>query len=123
MTIGALNFNHVNVTVPAELEERAKQFYKKVVGLPEIPKPAGTRQSMGAWYQLGDVQLHLSVEEGTHVESRRHVGYQVSDIDAAERQFKTAGVEIIPDTRPVAGQTRFYVRDPGGNLLEIIQLL
>jgi catechol 2,3-dioxygenase-like lactoylglutathione lyase family enzyme len=32
-----------------------------------------------------------------------------------------AGIEIIPDERPIAGQPRFYVRDPGGNLIEIAQ--
>jgi uncharacterized DUF497 family protein len=27
----------------------------------------------------------------------------------------------VPDPRPAAGTPRFYVRDPGGNLLEITQ--
>ena len=122
MTIGIIAVSHVNVTVPAALEEAAKSFYREVLGLPQIPKPLGTRQDMGAWYQLGDMQLHLSIEDDVHNEtSDRHVCYQVADIGTANLQFRIAGVDVIPDPRPVAGQSRFFVRDPGGNLLEITQ--
>ncbi len=121
MGIGIISCNHVNVTVPAQLEDAAKQFYGSVLGLTEIPKPVGSRQNMGAWYQLGDLQVHLSVEDGIEQLSERHVCYQVADIKTAESAFTNAGVELISDKRPVAGQSRFYVRDPGGNLLEIVQ--
>ena len=122
MTIGIIKVNHVNVTVPAALETAAKHFYRGVLGLEEIPKPLGTRQDMGAWYQLGGMQLHLSVEDDVQNEvSDAHVCYQVADIASANLQFRNAGVDVIPDPRPVAGQSRFFVRDPGGNLLEITQ--
>jgi catechol 2,3-dioxygenase-like lactoylglutathione lyase family enzyme len=114
--------SHVNVTVPAHLEAAAKTFYQRVLGLKEIPKPAGTRQNVGAWYELGGVQLHLSVEEKvTNAASDRHVCYVVADVAVAERHLRNAGTEIIPDPRPIAGVKRFYVRDPGGNLIEITQ--
>ena len=122
MTIGIIGVSHVNVTVPAPLEAAAKDFYEGVLGLAQIPKPEGTRQNMGAWYQLGDLQLHLSVEDDVQNEvSDRHVCYQVADIAVADLRFRNAGVEIIADGRPVRGQSRFFVRDPGGNLLEITQ--
>jgi catechol 2,3-dioxygenase-like lactoylglutathione lyase family enzyme len=114
--------SHVNVTVPAEEEDAAKTFYKTVLGLKEIPKPAGTRQNIGAWYELGGVQLHLSVEEKvTNAASDRHVCYVVADLAEAERHLHDAGTEVIPDPRPMAGVKRFYVRDPGGNLIEITE--
>ena len=122
MSIGVLRVNHVNVTVPASLETAAKHFYNAVLGLEEIPKPAGTRQNLGAWYHLGDLQLHLSIEEDVQNEtSGAHVCYQVADSALARRKFLDAGIAVIPDPRPVAGQSRFFVRDPGGNLLEITQ--
>lgn len=122
MPIDIIQVNHVNVTVPAALESAAKHFYGVVLGLQEIPKPEGTRQNMGAWYDLGGMQLHLSLEDGVANElSDRHVCYQVADIAAAELNFREAGVEIIADGRPVHGQSRFFVRDPGGNMLEITQ--
>lgn len=113
---------HVNVTVPAKDEAAAKEFYGTVLGLKELPKPAGTRQDVGAWYELGGVQLHLSVEENvTSTASDRHVCYVVADVALAERHLRDSGVEIIPDPRPIVGLKRFYVRDPGGNLIEIVQ--
>ncbi len=112
---------HVNVTVPAKDEAAAKEFYGIALGLRELPKPAGTRQNVGAWYELGGVQLHLSVEEKvTNAASCGHVCYVVADVAVAERHLRDSGVEIIPDPRPIAGVKRFYVRDPGGNLIEIV---
>ncbi|MFN2498603.1 MAG: VOC family protein [Pyrinomonadaceae bacterium] len=113
---------HVNVTVPAEKEDEAKTFYEGVLGLRQIPKPPGTRQNVGAWYELGGVQLHLSVEEkNTNAASDRHVCYVVENIEVAERHMRAEGTEIISDPSPIAGVNRFYVRDPGGNLIEITE--
>ncbi len=113
--------HHINVTVPAELEAATKEFYGSVLGLQQVPKPAASRQS-GAWYQIGAVQLHLSVEDEVGGSpSSRHVCFTVDDLAATEKRFREAGVEIVPDARPVPGSLRFYVRDPGGNQLEIVQ--
>jgi catechol 2,3-dioxygenase-like lactoylglutathione lyase family enzyme len=113
--------HHVNVTVPAQLEAAAKDFYGAVLGLRQVPKPPTSRQS-GAWYQIGLNQLHLSVdakEDGAP--SSGHVCFAVSHLAEAERKFRNAGVEIIADPQPNPNSPRFYVRDPGGNLLEIVQ--
>ena len=91
------------------------------MGLPQVPKPAAARQS-GAWSQIGATQIHLSVaDEPRGPLSSRHICLAVVDLAAAEKQFRAAGVEIIPDPRPMPGTPRFYVRDPGGNQLEIVQ--
>jgi len=117
------SLHHVNVTVPRSLEAEAKHFYGVVMGLQEVPKPEASRGRGGAWYQLGPMQLHLSIEEplGENCTSKRHVCYTVSDLGHAEDRFRRAGVEILPDDMPTPGWSRFYVRDPGGNRLEIAQ--
>ena len=115
--------HHVNVTVPKSLEDAAKHFYGVVMGLEEVPKPESSRGRGGAWYQLGEMQLHLSIESafGNDRISKRHVCYTVRNLAEAEAQFRSAGVEILPDDQPTPGWSRFYVRDPGGNRLEIAQ--
>src|SRR5882724_9642546 len=124
MSIDIIKVNHINVTVPAALESAAKQFYGEVLGRKEIQKPEGARQNMGAWFELGSLQLHLPVEDDVANEkSDRHVCYQVADVAAADLHFRNAGIEIIADGRPVRGQSRFFVRDPGGNLIDIVQKL
>jgi catechol 2,3-dioxygenase-like lactoylglutathione lyase family enzyme len=113
--------HHVNVTVPTELEAPAKHFYAVVLGLKQIPKPSTSRQS-GAWFEIGETQLHLSVEDESRGQlSSGHICFAISDLAEAEQRFREAGVEIIPDPRPNPASPRYYVRDPGGNLLEIAQ--
>ena len=115
--------HHVNVTVPKSLEDAAKHFYGVVMGLQEVPKPEDSRGRGGAWYQIGPLQLHLSLETpfAESCISKRHVCYTVANLAESEARFRSAGVEIIPDDQPTPGWSRFYVRDPGGNRLEIAQ--
>jgi len=119
------SIHHVNVTVPRSLEDAAKHFYGVVMGLQEVPKPESSRGRGGAWYQSGTLQLHLSIEGplGENCVSKRHVCYTVANLAEAEERFRSAGVEILPDDQPVPGWKRFYVRDPGGNRLEIAQAI
>jgi catechol 2,3-dioxygenase-like lactoylglutathione lyase family enzyme len=123
MSIEITELNHVNVTVPRSLEAAAKHFYGTVLGLEELPKPEENRKRGGAWYKIGPVQLHLSIDDGGtgQAASRRHVCYVVRDAAASESSFRSAGIEIIPDDRPMEGWKRFYVCDPGGNRIEIAQ--
>ena len=119
MALERVALHHINVTVPGDAEAAAKHFYGNILGLEEIFKPDVSR-SRGAWYQLGAVQLHLSIEDA-QPPSRRHVCYQVRDVAAAERHFRDAGIDILDDERPIAGVQRFFLRDPGGNRIEITQ--
>lgn len=122
MGIGIIEVNHVNVTVPAALEEDARHFYRDVLGLKQIEKPEGTRKYIGAWYQLDRIQLHLSIEDDApNHSSDRHVCYLVGDLADAAAKFRNAGIEIISDEQSVRGSSRFFVRDPGGNLIEITE--
>src|SRR5688500_20309066 len=55
--------------------------------------------------------------------SHRHLCYMVEDLEEAERVMREAGAEIIPDDRPFDQWRRFYTRDPGGNFIEVGQLI
>jgi catechol 2,3-dioxygenase-like lactoylglutathione lyase family enzyme len=122
MSIGVVELNHVNIRVSQALEEATRDFYQNVVGLKEIEKPGKSKPGGGAWFACGTAQIHLSLSDGEANEtSKRHICYVVADLAEAENAFRRAGVAIILDDLPVAGWNRFYVRDPGGNLLEIAQ--
>jgi catechol 2,3-dioxygenase-like lactoylglutathione lyase family enzyme len=124
MSLEIIELSHVNVTVPQALAEASKHFYGVILGLQQLEKPLGSRTNVGAWYQLGAVQLHLSIEdEIDNQASDRHVCYAVRDLAAAKQHLSAAGVSVIPDPRPIPGRPRIYVRDPGGNLIEIAQAL
>ena len=120
MTISVISLQHVNIRVSPAAEDASKEFYGNLLGLPEIPKPEDAQARGGAWYQLGLVQLHLSRDgNANNADSQRHICFHVGDLEAARRHLESGGVEILPDDQPIAGMPRFYVRDPGGNLIEI----
>ena len=123
--------DHVQITVAAEVMEATLGFYEKVIGLRRIAK---TNSRTGGWFELDGFQLHVGGEDvprvdgsaggGTSrspVESKRHVCFRVADLAAAERAMRDANVAIIADKDPAPGWSRFYVRDPGGNRVEIAQ--
>lgn len=55
----------------------------------------------------------------------KHVGFLVADLDAAARELRARGVEIVADVTVVepAGVRNFWVRDTAGNLIEFNQWL
>jgi glyoxylase I family protein len=63
-----------HVSLPVADLARSKQFYQEILGLTEIKRPPF--DFPGAWYQLGDRQLHLilhsnsTFREGKMVDSR-----------------------------------------------------
>jgi catechol 2,3-dioxygenase-like lactoylglutathione lyase family enzyme len=119
--------DHVQVTVPRPLVAEALRFYEDVLGLNPIQKPAALAGNGGAWYRLGSFEVHVSPEDGDGGGggrmSKRHVCYVISDLSEAERELARHGVPIIPDHQPIPGWARFYIRDPGGNRIEVAQRL
>ncbi|MHC5596041.1 MAG: VOC family protein [Nostoc sp.] len=116
--------HHIQVTYPLEVENAMLFFYSKVLGLTEIPRPEVIKNDSGAWYKLGDIELHISTEKNANNQaSRRHYCFQVDNLNAFEEHLKGHGVEIIPDQRPLPGYVRFFLRDPGGNRIEIAEVV
>ena len=123
MPLEITELNHIQTTVPSAVEQAAKHFYGAILGLEEIPKPSSPRARTGAWYRCGSVEHHLSVEDlpADNAASKRHVCFMVTDLTEAEAAMREAAIEILPDNQPIQGWRRFYVRDPGGNRIEIAQ--
>ncbi|MFZ1990386.1 MAG: VOC family protein [Alphaproteobacteria bacterium] len=114
----------MQVTVPPELEREAKRFYGEVLGLREIEKPQELKARGGAWYQLGNAQLHLAIDPGANgAGSRRHICLAVNDLEAARAAQKARGLDVIDEPIQADGLARFFLRDPAGNRVEIGQRL
>jgi catechol 2,3-dioxygenase-like lactoylglutathione lyase family enzyme len=123
MAIRVTQIQHVTIYVPRDQQAAAEKFYGEVLNLPRVPRPTafgGERD--GAWYELGGVQLHLSLSDRPadgNLGSVRHVCYMVTDLAEAEAALRAAGAEIVPDPTPFEQWARFFTRDPGGNYIEI----
>ncbi|MBW4687890.1 MAG: VOC family protein [Komarekiella atlantica HA4396-MV6] len=122
---------HIQVTSPPEAENAMLFFYSQILGLPEITKPEVLQANGGAWYVLGDIQIHVGIEKQANNEvSRRHICFRVHNLEAFAKHLQVHGVEIISDRVPpsIADRTlpqcdRFFIRDPGGNRIEIAEFV
>jgi catechol 2,3-dioxygenase-like lactoylglutathione lyase family enzyme len=107
---------HVNLSI--DDVERARRFYGEVLGLEPIARPADAGRA-GCWFRLGEVELHLSLEEGAdNARSKRHVAFEVTDFEAVRARLASAGA-TLEEAKPMAGVRRFFARDPAGNRLEL----
>jgi predicted enzyme related to lactoylglutathione lyase len=117
------SIDHIQVAVPLSVIEQAMTFYGAIFGLERIDKPEALRKNGGAWYRHGSLEIHLSIEDDSSdlTQSKRHLCYVVPDLEEAESELASHGVEIIRDRQLIPGWIRFYIRDPGGNRIEIAQ--
>ena len=127
--------DHMNLQVPPDREEQALSFYGNLIGFRPLKKPDSLGPGGGHFYISEEpwYELHVGVARGTGFRDlsedkplRNHLASKVNDLIAVKKKFADARVEII-ETKPAFSlerdfhQDRFFIRDPGGNLLEILE--
>jgi catechol 2,3-dioxygenase-like lactoylglutathione lyase family enzyme len=114
-----LGFNHLSIG-SKRLEESIR-FYESVLGMERIPTYNFGFKTQ--YMRCGSLQLHI-FELDDHVPVFQHFAVDVDDFHAAYDSAKALGaldsttfrnaVNELPD-----GSVQMYLRDPGGNLVEI----
>ena len=113
--------HHVQITVPPSAEDAARAFYVDVLGLAEILKPASLAGRGGLWLSVGDVELHIGIEDGVDWQATKaHMAFAVTDLPAWRSRLEAAGCAILDDI-PIPGHDRLETRDPFGNRLELTE--
>jgi catechol 2,3-dioxygenase-like lactoylglutathione lyase family enzyme len=118
MSIGITSIDHVQIAAPKALEAATIAFYRDVLGLKEIPKPEELRGRGGAWFQTGNLQMHIGIDPESWPKSKRHVCFLVPDLAKAKADITSKGVKIEEEST-AEGLSRFFIRDPSGNRVEI----
>lgn len=111
--------HHVSILVPDM--EAAVAFYRDALGLKEVVRPSNFVTPV-RWFELGEQQIHLIPADEADAISPRHFAVHVDDCQAARATMAARGV-AVQETVPIAGADRFFISDPAGNNLEIIQWL
>jgi glyoxylase I family protein len=114
-----------HVTVCVRDLERAKRFYGDVLGLVELERPPFPFD--GAWYALGDRQLHLIVNHAarTFRETAQadgldaHFALRISDYENMLERLRTSGIDTLESRVNPTPWSQLYVADPDGNVLEL----
>jgi catechol 2,3-dioxygenase-like lactoylglutathione lyase family enzyme len=109
--------DHVSVLITDV--ERSRRFYRDLLGLKQINKPR-TFDFVVVWFDLGNQHLHLLLKDRPDTLSPRHFALRVPDAAMARRYFQEHGV-ATQETTPIPGADRFFIADPDGNRIEIIQ--
>ena len=123
MGIEIETLHHVSLSV-RDLE-RARAFYGGVLGLREIERPAF--DFPGAWFALGDRQLHLIVHTAprslrgtTEVDPRDgHFALRVKNPRDALARLRANGVEVRDNPRNATPWEQVHFTDPDGNVIEL----
>jgi catechol 2,3-dioxygenase-like lactoylglutathione lyase family enzyme len=123
-----------HVSLPVSDLARSKRFYATVLGLTEIARPPF--DFPGAWYRLGDRQLHLIGKSASAtyrgdklIDSRDiHFAIRVRSLRAALQALREAGFDeraedellrIKVSLKATAGFPQIYILDPDRHVIEI----
>lgn len=114
--IKAKSFSHVAVRISDV--DRAKNFYERMLGLKTLPRP--DFGFGGAWYGVGDNQIHLisSHGRGGIDPLGPHLALEVEDFDATRAALKEQGIEFLEAPSKLAGR-QLWILDPDGNTIEL----
>ncbi len=113
---------HINhVSIGAEDLQDSVQFYTEIFGAEPIDTP-----NFGfpvQWLRIGGLQLHVFQRPGL-APTYHHVALAVDDFEAVFRATRARGIHDSATmgahlNELPSGQVQLYIRDPGGNLVEV----
>ena len=111
--------DHVQLAMPAGREDEARDFYSRLLGIPEKGKPAELAKRGGVWFENDSVKIHLGVEADFRAARKAHPALLVRDLHGLVERLRRAGIDVVDDA--LAGHHRVYVSDPFGNRLELME--
>jgi catechol 2,3-dioxygenase-like lactoylglutathione lyase family enzyme len=116
---------HVSIHRPSgeASTQAARDFYGDVVGLTEVAVPETLAGRDLIWYQLGNTELHVFIEDFADGGGQEHhLCIAVEDVEAMRLRLEAEG-HATRDTTPIPGRPRFFCHDPFGNLVEFTTIL
>ena len=108
---------HVALEVEPSRVDECLRFYA-LIGFQQVEPPASLRQR-AAWVEREGTQVHLLFADDPHALPAGHVAVVVEDWQSALERLREAGHEV-DSRREHWGSPRAYVRDPAGNLVELM---
>lgn len=114
-----LAIDHVQIAMPAGGEEAARKFYRDIVGLAELPKPAALATRGGCWFAIGGQQLHLGIDPDFRPARKAHVAMRVDGLTALRDRLSVAAFRVT-DIEMIEDVPRFFSDDPFGNRIEFV---
>lgn len=118
-TVPFTAIDHVQLAIPQGAENTARQFYGEVLGMVELPKPAELAKRGGCWFESGEVQIHLGIENDFRAAKKAHPALRCHDYAGFVERLRGAGVEVT-EANDIPGVRRCHIHDPFGNRIELV---
>jgi putative intracellular protease/amidase/predicted enzyme related to lactoylglutathione lyase len=111
--------------------DRSLNYYEKVFGADILSRGDGNAPgylrlantwmilNVGGGPTADKPSVTLSVPDPDHINSFMNI--RVADIQACYKSWKSRGAEFITEPIPKYGETRCYIRDPDGYIIEVGQ--
>jgi catechol 2,3-dioxygenase-like lactoylglutathione lyase family enzyme len=112
--------DHVQLAMPVGAEDRAREFYHGVLGIPEVPKPPHLAQRGGCWFECGELKVHLGADPDFRAARKAHPAFLVGSLKSLADRLQVLGYAVRTD-EAIAGRARIQVDDPFGNRIEFVQ--
>ena len=120
--IGLKRLHHVSFAV-ADLSA-SKRFFGEVLGLPEDERP--NFNFPGAWYAVGDRQIHLIQESGAGRAVREdlgradHLAMEVADLEVVKALLNENAIPFTEGSNQSLGMSQAFCSDPDGHTIEFV---
>lgn len=115
---------HAAVTFPPGREDAIHDFYGVTLALSLTPVPPEVAHLGWIWFATDDpgVELHFIPDDAAPDPTRRHhFCLEVEDLAAVRERLGAAGAEVMEAGSRILDRERLFVRDPVGNLVELIE--
>ena len=113
-----MQLHHIAIEVTNA--EKSRAFYKEVFGLKEIYRASeGLSSNAGAWFALGDLQLHLS-QRAAAKKNGQHFALVTEDFDGVMKRAAALGANIQEAQLLEGFRQRGFLADPDGNRIELL---
>ena len=112
-------FDHVQLAMPKGEEDRAREFYGRVLGMEELQKPAHLAVRGGVWFSSGDVHLHLGVTDDFRPAAKAHAALRCREFMRYVAELREKGVDVQEAERLPDERERAFIADPFGNRIEL----
>lgn len=113
--------HHVQLAMPPKQEAKAIAFYAGVLGLTQVDKPKDLQKRGGAWFEKGNLRVHLGVENPFVPAKKAHPAFEVTSLSAVIKHLDRHQTEFSQDT-DLPDIKRIYVFDPFGNRIELLEV-
>ena len=115
-----LEASHVAINV-ADLD-RSVDFYRRALGLRVIVDGRGDASGPSIKGLIADFAVEIAEKPGAIASRDVCLSFSVSGIEQIHQAFRAAGYGEAGDLTGLDGARFFFIRDPDGNTIELIEL-